>query len=97
MASDEKASRALEKNDQLHRAKLDRLQRQQIGDAAQLKLTAQTRGRAEVQVSQTREAQLTADYQAQWQKLEAEWKSTLVPIYEGIKAANAKAGMLFPP
>ena len=97
MASDEKASRALEKNDQLHRAKLDRLQRQQVGDAAQLKLTAQTRGQAEVQASQKREAQFTADYQAQWQKLEAEWKSTLAPIYEGIQAANAKAGKLFPP
>jgi hypothetical protein len=97
MASDEKASRALEKNDQLHRARLDRLQRQQISDTAQLKLTVQTRGQAEVLASQKREAQLTADYQAQWQKLEAEWKSTLTPIYEGIKAANAKAGILFPP
>ena len=31
MQSDEKASRALEKNDRLHRAKLDRLQRQRLG------------------------------------------------------------------
>ena len=96
MASDEQASRALEKNDQLHRARLDRLQRQQIGDTIQLKLTAQTRGQAEGQASQTREAQLAADYQVQWQKLEADWKSTLAPIYEGINAANAKAGTLFP-
>ena len=33
MESDEKASRALEKNDRLHRAKLDRLRRQHVGDA----------------------------------------------------------------
>ena len=40
----------------------------------QLKRTAETRRKAEVEASQKREAKLNADYQAQWQKLEAEWK-----------------------
>ena len=74
MQSDEKASRALEKNDRLHRAKLDRLQRQHSANLEQLKRTAETRRKAEVEASQKREAQFNVDYQAQWQKLEAEWK-----------------------
>jgi DNA segregation ATPase FtsK/SpoIIIE-like protein len=37
------------------------------------------------------------DYQAQWQKLEAEWKSTIQPIYAGIGSANELARRLFPP
>jgi len=97
MDGDEKASRALEKNDRLHQAKLDRLQRQHSGNAEQCKRTAETRRKAEVEASQKREAQLNSDYQAQWQKLEAEWKNAIEPIYEGIKSANDRAGKLFPP
>ena len=62
-----------------------------------MKRTAETRRKAEVEASQKREAQFNVDYQAQWQKLEAEWKSTIQPIYEGIKSANELAGRLFPP
>ena len=42
----------------------------------QLKRTAETRRKAEVEASEKREAKFTADYQAQWQTLEAEWKQT---------------------
>ena len=97
MQSDEKASRALQKNDRQHQAKLDRLQRQHSADLEQLKRTAETRRKAEVEASQKREAQFNVDYQAQWQKLEAEWKSTIQPIYEGIGSTNELAGRLFPP
>ena len=97
MQSDEKASRALEKNDRLHRAKLDRLQRQGAANLEQLKLTAETRRKAEVEVGQKREAQFNVEYQGQWEKLQAEWGSTIQPIYEGIKSASDLAGRLFPP
>jgi hypothetical protein len=97
MQSDEKASQALEKNDRLHRAKLDRLQRQGAANLEQLKLTAETRRKAEVEVSQKREAQFNVEYQGQWDKLQEEWRSTIQPIYEGIKSASDLAGKLFPP
>ena len=97
MQSDEKASRALEKNDRLHRAKLDRLQRQGAANLEQLKLTAETRRKAEVEASEQREAKLNTDYHAQWQTLEADWKQTIQPIYAAIESANAIAGKLFPP
>jgi DNA segregation ATPase FtsK/SpoIIIE-like protein len=97
MRSDEKASGALEKNGRLHAAKLDRLQQQRSASLEQLKRTGEARRKAEVEASQKREAQFNVDYQAQWQKLEAEWKSTIQPIYEGLGSANELAGRLFPP
>jgi hypothetical protein len=97
MESDEKASRALEKNDWLRRAKLDQLQRQHSASLEQWKLTAETRRKAEVAASETREAKLNTDYQAQWRTLEADWKQTIQPIYAAIETANTTAGKLFPP
>ena len=95
--SDEQASRALEKNERLYQAKLDQLQGQYSDNTEQLQRTAEIRRKAEVAGSQKREAQLNADYQAQWQKLEADWQSALDPIYAGIHAANDRAAKLFPP
>jgi DNA segregation ATPase FtsK/SpoIIIE, S-DNA-T family len=97
MESDDKASRALEKNDRQRRAKMEKLQRQHSGNLEQWKRAAETRRKAEVEGSQKREAQLNTDYQAQWQTLEADWKMTIQPIYEAIEWAGATAGKLFPP
>ena len=97
MQSDDKASRALKKNDGLHRVKMGRLRGQGSANLEQLKRTAETRRKAEVEASLKREAQFDADYEAHWQKLEVEWKSTIEPIYEGIKSANDMARVLFPP
>ncbi|MGO8926047.1 MAG: FtsK/SpoIIIE domain-containing protein [Limisphaerales bacterium] len=97
MEADEKASRALEMNDRLRQAKLERLERQHPDNVARLKRAAETRRKAEVEASEKREAKLNTDYQAQWQTLEADWKKTIQPIYEALESANAIAGKLFPP
>ena len=41
-------------------------------------------------------ARFEADFQSGWQALEAEWKTTIQPLYEKIRAANAGGGKLFP-
>jgi DNA segregation ATPase FtsK/SpoIIIE, S-DNA-T family len=97
MDADEKASRALEKHDRQRRAKMEKLERRHGGDLEQLKRTAETRRKAEVEASEKREAKLNTDYQAHWQTLEADWKQTIQPIYEAIEWASATAGKLFPP
>ena len=97
MASDEKASRVLETHDRQRRAELDQLQQRHSNAAEQLKRTAEARRKAEVEASQKREAQFGADYQSQWQTIEAEWKAAIRPIYEEIRTANERAGELFPP
>ena len=76
MASDEKASRALETHDRQRRAELNQLQQRHSESTEQLKRTGEARRKAEVEASQKREAQFSADYQTQWQTLEAEWKSS---------------------
>jgi hypothetical protein len=97
MEADEKASRALEKNDRQRRAKLETLERQHVGKLEQLKRTAESRRKAELEASEKREAKLNTDYQAQWLTLEADWKQRLQPIYEAIELANTTATKLFPP
>ena len=97
MDADEKASRALEKHDRQRRARMEKLERQHGGDLEQLKRTAETRRKAEVEASEKREAKLNTDYQAHWQTLEADWKKTIQPVYEAIEWASATAGKLFPP
>jgi hypothetical protein len=97
MASDEKASRALEQNERQRQARLDQLKRQHAANAEQSKRAVEARAKAEVEASQKREDQLTVDHQAQWKTLEAEWKNTIGPIYAELKTANDKAGKLFPP
>jgi len=97
MKSDGKAFRALEKNDRFRQAKLERLERQHAETVGQVKRTAETRRKAEVEASEKREAKFNTDYQAQWQTLEADWKQTIQPIYEALESANAAAGKLFPP
>ncbi len=96
MESDEKASRALAKNDELYQAKLKELERERPRNVDQPRRAGETRRKAEVEASQKREAQLNADYHAQWQRLEAEWKTAIQPIYEGIKTASERAEKLFP-
>jgi hypothetical protein len=97
MESDGRAFRMLEKNDRLHRAKRERIARDHAGAAEDLKRTAEVRQKAEAEASGKKEAKLTADYQAQWQKLETEWNSRIQPIYEAITSAKAFAEKLFPP
>src|SRR5205085_2447146 len=41
-------------------------------------------------------AKFNADYQAHWQKLEADWKRRIQPMFEAISAANAAAASEFP-
>ncbi len=96
MEIDDKASRALGRNDRLHRVKRDRLQQQHSAELEHLKRMAEIRQKAEVEASHKREAQFNADYQADWQKLEAEWKSAIEPICESIKSAERAGGRALP-
>ena len=60
-------------------------------------MTAEVRQKAETEVSASREQKFTTEYDAQWQKLEAEQQSRIKPVYETIAAANTNAEKLFPP
>ncbi len=96
MASDGKAFRILETNERLHRERTARLERQHGESVAQLKRTVAVREQAETEASEGRVTKLTAEYQAQWREIEAQWNDTLKPIYDSIQATNDTLTKLFP-
>jgi hypothetical protein len=95
-AADEKASRALKKNEQLGRAKISQLERARADGVARLReeLNAQTGQLASVH--KVKVAKLNEEQQIRWQALADEWQASIQPIHETIRAANAAAAELFP-
>ncbi len=95
-AVDEKASRALRKNEQLSRAKSSRLERAHADHVARLQQEAEAQAGQLAGVHEAKVAKLNADIQGRWQALAGEWKNCIQPIHETIRAANAAAEELFP-
>jgi DNA segregation ATPase FtsK/SpoIIIE-like protein len=95
-AADEKASRALKKNEQLSRAKFSQLERDQTGNIARLRQESEAQSRQLAEVHEEKVTKVNADIQARWQALAGEWKNCIQPIHETIHAANAGAEELFP-
>ncbi len=95
-ATDEKASRALQKNEQLGRAKLSRLERAHDDNVAHLQQGSDAQAGKLTEVHETKVAKLNADIASRWRALEAEWKNCIQPIHETIRAANAAAENDFP-
>ena len=93
---DEKAGRAARKNDELHRARLEQLDKDHAANLARL------RGDSEAEAAKfsasfaAKKAALEADFQSGWQELENQWKAAVHPLYEKIRAANAAAERDFP-
>jgi hypothetical protein len=95
-AVDEKASRALRKNEQLSRAKSSQLEHAHADHIARLQQEAKAQAGQLVGVHEAKVAKLNADIQGRWQALAGEWKNCIQPIHETIRAANAAAEELFP-
>ena len=97
MECDGRTFRILEKNDQLHRRKLDQLERGHASAVQLTKQSAEVRRQTEAAASGNKEAKLNADYQAQWQKLEAEWNSRIRADLRGHRLRDGSAENCFPP
>ena len=95
-AVDEKAARALQKNGQLGRAKLSRVERAHADVVASLQQEADAQTAQRAGVHETKMAKLNADIQGRWQILAEEWNNEIRPIHETIRAAETAATELFP-
>ena len=95
-AADEKASRALKKNEQLGRAKLSQLDRDHANHVARLREAMEAKSKQLAAVHEARLAKLNDEQQARWQTLAGEWQNCIQPIHETIRAAHAAAEELFP-
>ena len=95
-ATDEKASRALRKNEQLRRATLSQLERAHVDNVARLRQEMEEKTGQLTRSHEARAAKVNADLESKWEALAADWKNCIQPIHETIRAANAAADELFP-
>ncbi len=93
---EQRAMRALQHNDKLAQQKIARLEHGHADGRKVFQHAADVRKRELEKSRAEKEKQLAAKYSAQWQALEAEWKTKMQGIYAGISAAQAAAEKLFP-
>ena len=96
VSSDEQAQRAYQKNEQLHRARLAQIEKDHAATIARLREESEAEAKKFSEMFAAKTAKREADFQAQWLALESEWKNTVQPLYDQIRAANAGAEKLFP-
>ena len=93
---DERATRAADRNEQLHRARLEHWEQVRSDAVGHLSKETDARTQQAQAACEQAEAKLNASFQAQWQTLETEWKGSIQPLYEAINAAITTAEKLFP-
>jgi DNA segregation ATPase FtsK/SpoIIIE-like protein len=93
---DEQAQRAHQKNERLHQARLEQLEKDHAANLARLREASETEAGKFSEALAAKTAKFEADFQAQWQALESEWKNSIQPLYDRIRAANDNAAKLFP-
>jgi DNA segregation ATPase FtsK/SpoIIIE-like protein len=95
-AVDEKTFRVLQKNEQLHRAKCARLERDHRNNVEHLRQETDARAGQLADAHEAKMSRLDAEQQSRWQALQADWENCIQPIHETLRAANAAAADLFP-
>ncbi|HEX4645344.1 MAG TPA: FtsK/SpoIIIE domain-containing protein, partial [Verrucomicrobiae bacterium] len=83
-------------NNQLYRARLDRLEKAHTESVERLTRETEAEKKRIASACEENEARLDAENQTQWRELESNWKGTVQPIYQAINAATAFAQRLFP-
>jgi hypothetical protein len=93
---DEKGFRALKTNERLHHAKLGKVQSEHIGSVTHLREEADAQAGQSAGTHAEKMARLNTEHETRWQALQTEWETTIRPIHETIRAADATAEELFP-
>jgi DNA segregation ATPase FtsK/SpoIIIE, S-DNA-T family len=95
-AIEAKWRRVAEKHERLSEVRLNRIEQHHADALARLNNEAGAQKQSLTGTHRTKTEKLNADYGAQWQKLEADWKARIQPIWETIEAANIAAKDAFP-
>jgi DNA segregation ATPase FtsK/SpoIIIE, S-DNA-T family len=96
MEAEQRAHDAHQKNEGQHLANLERAEREHAEAVAHVRHEVEIQTRQLVGTHRANAARLQSDHEAQWKTLESEWKKTIQPLYEKIRAANASSEKLFP-
>jgi hypothetical protein len=92
----EKAARLSQKNERWHRAELERIQPRQAEAVARLKAEDSAQVRQIAGAHKSAMAQIEGEHQRGWQELESDWKNSVSPLCEQLRAANDAAEKVFP-
>ncbi len=93
---DEKTVRITKRNEEIHRAKIKRLEAGHSESAAGLREEIESRQVELARASSVAEAAVNAEHEAAWKKVEQEWRGRMGAIYASINEANAAAERTFP-
>jgi len=95
--NDQHAVRVTARNEALHRAKLQKLERKQA-EAAQLRSqTEHERIKGLADACESKVAGFVSEQAAGWQALETDWKGRTTPVYETLQTARVASEQMFPP
>ena len=94
---DEQAVRVSRKNEELHRARLARFDREHAEKTARLGQESEDQAQHLAATIEVRlESRLEHEHPVQWQALKAEWNASVTPICSAISEANNAVEQLFP-
>jgi len=88
--------RVAEKNSQMSEARLTLLETNHTAEIARINDEVNTHQQQFSEAHHAKIAKFNADYRAQWEKLEADWKRLTQPAFNAIQAANQAAQREFP-
>jgi S-DNA-T family DNA segregation ATPase FtsK/SpoIIIE len=94
---DEKTVRITQRNEELYRAKLKRLEGDHTQAAGRLREETESKQTEAAKLMAAAEAAGHAENELAWAALEKEWAGRMGPIYTAINEANVVAEKLFPP
>lgn len=95
--TDVQAPRIIEKIDQILPVKLQALQADKAARIDWFTNETATYKQQTASAHESQAARLTTDETTLWDKLEADWKLAIIPLYQEIDTMNAGASALFPP
>jgi S-DNA-T family DNA segregation ATPase FtsK/SpoIIIE len=93
---DEKTIRITKRNEEIHRAKIKRLESGHTEAAGRLREEMESRRAELAQSAAAAEAAGNAEHEAAWKRLEQEWRQRMGAVYASINEANAAAEKTFP-
>ena len=95
-AISDKASRLIQKNNAWRETELDRIEQQHAKASARLKAEDRARIVQITEAHKNKRSQIERDHQARWQELETDWKNSITPLCDQLRAANDAAEKVFP-
>ncbi|MEP6662459.1 MAG: FtsK/SpoIIIE domain-containing protein, partial [Verrucomicrobiota bacterium] len=94
---DEKHHRVFARHEELAKFRLERLEENRKELVANLKNETAAQKSEMERISREKQKQIAANFEAQFQEMEADWKLKITPLYETIRELTAKANQMFPP